>query len=486
MTGRQKIPRLRSHVFFLLARLIPSLLGFVTTAVLTRLLGPAEYGLYALGLSIIFILTIGAFEWLGLSVVRMAPTIKHPDPFFGTVMTSFGAVLGLCAVAAALVLGLGGYGDYWLLTTACLIATAGSAWLELKQRLQLAELRETAYLWTSTGRGVVTVLLVCSTAFYYGTAASIVLALGISVILVGILVPEPRLNFRRYRFDADVFRMLFRFGLPLSISVGLATILMSVDKWLLLRLLGPRAVGLFTAATLVAQVPILTLASSIGPSGYSLAIRALEFESPEAAGLQLSQNFVILFGIVVPAATGIIGLSGNLGHLLVGQAFWQSVVLLTPWLSAAAVLASMRSFYVDIAFQLARRTSLLIWTNLLAVATNVALDIWLIPLFHERGAAIASLGALFISLVVAAGLSRRVFRLPVPLADAGKIVASSAAMFAVLHAIAGFTGPLALALQIGAGALTYLAAMVALNVLGARERLRASMPRFRRWLLPSR
>ena len=45
---------LRSGIIFLLGRLVPDLFGLVTAAVLTRLLEPAEYGLYALGLSITF------------------------------------------------------------------------------------------------------------------------------------------------------------------------------------------------------------------------------------------------------------------------------------------------------------------------------------------------------------------------------------------------------------------------------------------------
>lgn len=90
---------------FLLARLIPSLLGLVTTAVLTRLLEPAEYGLYALGLSIIFFLTIGVFEWLGLSLLRVARTAEQPDLFFGTVLTCFRTLAVACTLAATLVLG---------------------------------------------------------------------------------------------------------------------------------------------------------------------------------------------------------------------------------------------------------------------------------------------------------------------------------------------------------------------------------------------
>ena len=469
---------MKSRVVFLLARLIPSLLAVVTTAVLTRLLAPAEYGLYALGLSIVFFLTLGVFEWLGLSLLRMAPATKQPDLFFGTVVTCFRVLCGSCVVGAALILILGGLGRYTGLAAACLAATFAAAWFELNQRLQLAELRETDFFRMSFGRGVATALLVPAAAYFYRSAPLILLALGASFLFAGLLVREPRLNLLRFRFDLAVCRTLFRFGIPLSISVGLGTILMSVDKWLLQGLLGPRAVGLFTAATLVAQVPIATLAGGIGTAAYSMAVQAVEFGSPEAARAQLSRNFVVLFGIVVPAATGIIALSNNLAHLMVGQAYWDTVVLLAPWLSAAAVLASIRSFYVDIAFQLAHRTSALIWTMLVPLAVNVALDVWLIPSLGELGAALGSFSALLVSLIVAAIVSRRVFRLPVPLANSAKILASAGLMFSVLHELTRFSGILALAWQIVAGSVIYLGGMIAFDVGGVRQWLIQHLPSF--------
>jgi len=460
---------LRSRVVFLLARLIPSLLAVVTTAVLTRLLAPAEYGFYALGLSIVFFLTLGVFEWLGLSLLRMAPATKQPDLFFGTVLTCFCALCGLCIVGAVLVLVLGGLGRYIGLTAACLAATFAAAWLELNQRLQLAELREIDFFRTSFGRGVATVTLVSATAYLYRSAPLILLALGASFLLASLLVREPRLTLLRFRFDLAVCRTLFRFGVPLSISVGLGTILMSVDKWLLQGLSGAQAVGLFTAATLVAQVPIATLAGGIGIAAYSMAVQAVEFGSPESARAQLARNFVVLFGIIVPAATGIIALSNNLAHLMVGQAYWDTVVLLAPWLSAAAVLAGIRAFYVDIAFQLAHRTSALIWTMLVPLAVNIALDIWLIPVLNELGAALGSFGALMVSLIVAAIASRRVFPLPIPFADSAKVLASAGVMFSVLHELTRFLGILALAGQIIIGSVIYLSGIIAFDVSGVRK-----------------
>jgi O-antigen/teichoic acid export membrane protein len=470
---------LRSRVIFLLARLIPSLAGVVTTAILTRILDPATYGFYALGLTLIAFLTLGAFEWLGLSVLRMARTAEDPDLFFGTVMTCFVATFLLCAAAGGLIVELGGLREYRSLALAGLLAAFVSAWLELKQRLQLAELRETDYFRTSVGRGFLAATFVCVTAYFDKNAAAILLALAIGVFAAGVVVREPRITLFRLRFDSPTFGALFRFGIPLAISIAMGTFLMAIDKWMLQILVGPKEVGLFTAATLVAQTPIFSLAAGIGPWAYSMAVQSVEFRSTEATNAQLARNFSILLGIILPGAAGITALSSNLAHLLVGDVYRQSVELLAPWLSAGAIMASMRSFYVDIAFQLGHRTLPLTWISALAIGINIAMDYWLIPPMGQLGAAISSFCALTVSLAVAAIASRPVYRLPLPVADLLKITVSAAAMFGALRLVGGYTGTFALACQIAGGFVIYSGGIVLFNTMGVRERLRL---RYFRWL----
>jgi O-antigen/teichoic acid export membrane protein len=462
--------RVHSRMIFFAARLIPNLLGIIATALLTRLLDPAEYGRYALGLSITFFLTIGVFEWLGLSLLRMAPAIKYPDLFFGTVLTCFCSLCGIIACTAMVALLFGGNENYLFLIAACLLATFAAARFELKQRLQLAELRGAKYFCASVGRSMVATVLVCVVTYIYRSAPLTVLALAVSYLLGNLVVREARLSLTRLRFNIVVCRDLMRFGLPLSMSIGLGMILVSVGKWLLQGMAGSEAVGFFTAATLVTQTPIAALASGLGPPAYAMAVEAFESRSPGAANALLAQNLVVLLGIVVPAAAGVTALSANIAHLIFGSAYWHTVILLAPWLSAAAVLSSVQSFYVDIAFQLAHRTVLLIWTMLFALALNVALDIMLIPKLGELGAAVGSLGALFGGLVVTAVVSRGIFRLPIPLVDTAKILASTGIMVVALRVLAKDSGGFVLtSLQIVAGSLIYGIGMIALNAGGVRQ-----------------
>ncbi len=474
---------MRGRVIFLVARLIPSVLALVVAALLTRLLKPEEYGLYALGLSIIFFLTVGVFEWLGLSLMRMAAGASRPEALYGTIMACFVALVVVWVIAAALALATGVLGNYDSLVLASLVASSVTIWFELRQRLQMAELRAAEYSRMSVGRGLLTTLLVSAAAFAWHSASLSLFALAVSNLLAGLLVRERHLLFSRLTFDRKIFVSILRFGVPLSVSVGLATVLMSVDKWLLLALSGPEAVGLFNAAALVSQMPILALAGGVGPVAYSMAVRTLEL-NPKATKNQLSQNLIILIGVVLPSAAGIVALSDNLAHLIVAQFYWKSVVSLAPWLSAAAAIAAVRAYYIDTAFQLANRTLLLAIFTLVALVINVALNLWLIPTLGVLGAGMASCFALLLSSAVAAIYSRSVFFLPLPIVDTGKVLISTAVMFLIVRQLAWWSGPVALVCQVTIGCAAYASLIIILNVQNARRWIAQRYPQLRRWAPP--
>jgi O-antigen/teichoic acid export membrane protein len=217
-----------------------------------------------------------------------------------------------------------------------------------------------------------------------------------------------------------------------------------------------------------------------------MAVEAVEFRSVQAVNAQLERNFAFLLGLVLPGAAGIVALSENLAHVIVGSAYSDAVIRLAPWLAGSAVLSSIRGFYVDTAFQLAHRVSALTWINLIAIAVNLVLDFWLIPMAGELGAAMSSFAAVLVSLVVASVWSRRIFRLSVPYAGATKIVASTVLMFLILRSLTGFFGVPALVGQFTIGLAAYLSALFAFNVLGVRHHLLERFPHIRRLLLRAR
>jgi O-antigen/teichoic acid export membrane protein len=391
-------------------------------------------------------------------------------------------VVAALSCALGLVLAIfGGPDDTPLFVLGCLCAGVTSAWTELKQRLQTADLQRRAYIVTAAVRGVASTLLVLGAALLHSGVPWLLFALAAANLLAASIVSEPRLTMRRTRFDREVGLRLLRFGFPLSISVGLSTVLMSIDKWMLQTLSGSEAVGYFTAATLITQVPILTLASSLGPSTLAVIVRTVEFGTPQEARSRLENGLVMLLAIVLPAAAGAVAIAPSAAQIVLGAAFWDPVIGLAPWLAATAVLSAVRAFYVDFAFQLAHKTKLLVWITAFAIAINVGLDIVLIPAYAERGAAMGSFVAYMASLIVAAVASRRAYPLPVPFRPMAQIVAATLLMVGCLLALPHWSPVVDLGTRLVVGLLSFSAMILATNVLCLRDRSAAMVSRFIAW-----
>ena len=87
---------------YIAARLSSAVFGVVTTAVLTRLLEPERYGIYAL---VLVFMTLGStivFDWLGQSFLRFYQA-RREDP---KLAATFATIFMLLVAASGLLLGV--------------------------------------------------------------------------------------------------------------------------------------------------------------------------------------------------------------------------------------------------------------------------------------------------------------------------------------------------------------------------------------------
>jgi peptidoglycan biosynthesis protein MviN/MurJ (putative lipid II flippase) len=124
--------------------------------------------------------------------------------------------------------------------------------------------------------------------------------------------------------------------------------------------------------------------------------------------------------------------------------------------------------------------------TVVAVALNVALNVWWIPVFGLLGSAYATIVAYALALVLSGFAGRSVFRLPAPNGDALKVALAACGMGIALWQAHDFTGPAALAAQVLGGALVYGLLVILLDVAGLRARLLAGLGRMAPGKLSSR
>lgn len=253
---------IRNSALYAIAKLFPGVFGLATTAALTRLLDPQQYGLYGLTLVIMTSGSMVLFDWLGQSLLRFHPAGRKDPGFLSTFMWMFVAlgIVSALALGTAMISGIVANELIGPCIVGLLLIWA-SSWFELVSRLAVAQFRPIEVLRMNVVRSVA--ILAMTTALAGLTGSPIWTAAGAGVgILAGAFLggaPIPRLSI--HRFDGRLARDVTLFGAPLAAGMSLFIMIDAGSRVLLERLDSPQALGVFTAAAILAQSRSLRRAS---------------------------------------------------------------------------------------------------------------------------------------------------------------------------------------------------------------------------------
>jgi O-antigen/teichoic acid export membrane protein len=274
----------------------------------------------------------------------------------------------------------------------------------------------------------------------------------------------------RPRIDRDTFIKVCQYGLPLSLTVALTVVISTSDRFLIAWFHGEDAAGLYSVAVDFTSQTLTLLLMVINMAMFPLAVRAFEQEGREAAQEQMRSNASLLLAAGVPCVVGMTVLAPGIAHCFIGKSFREAAVGIMPLIALGTLLAGLKAYHFDAAFQFAHRTIYQVWIVLFAAVVNLALNLVAVPRWGIQGAAVASLIAYVISIVLTAWLGRRHFTLPFPVATSLQVILAGLVMGAVLVPFRSFLSPVAVAAQIAAGAVVYALILIGgFNFLGIRD-----------------
>jgi O-antigen/teichoic acid export membrane protein len=468
-------------MIFVAAKALPSLLGMATTVILTRVLSPAQYGLYGLSLVVMTFTAGVAFDWLLLCLTRFYEARQRDPRVVSTVLHLFTANVLLTAVVLVLV---------WLFKLRYLpeagnyvigiVMTWSYAWFEIVAGIEIVNLRSTAYFVMNSGRAVSVLVFAVSAAWL--TRDPIWTAIGTAIgMFLGSLLRRGRIPlWGSGGFDADLAREMIAFGLPLAVALLMGGIAFTGTRAMVEWLGTPEALGYYTAAFVLVQNTLVVVSTGIGSASYQLAVRAVESGDLAAARRQLLDNSTLLLAAMAPVSLGVALTAKGIAITLVGSQYAEAVSTLTPWMAASAFFTSIRACYFDQAFQLGHRPFLLIRVLGVAAVMSIGLAYWLIPRMGPEGAAIAITISAAAGCVLARVEGTAAFPLPLPVAAATKILLGCGVMALAVLSVKGNT-QIHFLMQVVVGALAYSVSLVALNLFGLRERFFDRMSLRLRW-----
>lgn len=459
---------LKHSAIYLAARGVPGVLNLVAIALYTRLLPSEEYGRYVLILAGAGLGVTILFSWLQMALIRYYPIYEQdPAPLLRTVATILMGLLTTTALITFAIAWIAGrtHPELKPLLLYGWLVMSFSAWFDHTLALKRVLLRPAEYaLMTSikailaTSVGVGTAILVERS--FVAPLAGLIVGAGTASVLFGGLRWIQRLSV----VDPNTLRELFRYGAPFTFTFALSFVVSSSDRFLLAGFLNESAAGIYAAAYDLSQQTITMLLMTVNLAAFPLVLRALEAGGVPAAQSQLRANFSLLMGVGFPATAGLAILSPNIAHIFLGLTFREQAQPIIPWIAFAALLAGVRSYYFDQAFQLTRTTVHQVWIMGLAAFVNIALNMFWIPKLGLMGAVYSTVIAYLIALGASVYWGRSVFPIPFPLIDFLKIVVSTSGMIVVLFPLCSFLGANALILQVAAGILTYGTLLGLLNL----------------------
>jgi O-antigen/teichoic acid export membrane protein len=405
----------RHSAIYGLGSLVSRFIAVLLLPVYTRYLSPADYGLIETLIALWTVLTVLLAAGVKSAFFRFYFDEPEQPGRLRVIRTAFWFTM--------------------LSATACLAAgliLAGPISELLFGTAEHANLVRAAFvgLWAQVNYEQLTALFRVeqrSTAYLIATLINLGLTVGATLILVVVLEQGPigvvigiftgtllvyagLLAYRRdqlgLELDRPLLREMNRFGMPLVPSALFLWALNFSDRFFLVKLAGPREVGLYSIGVRLASAIVLLLAA------FRTAWPAFAYSIEDDDEAKRTYSFVLSYLVLVTSwmALALSVLAPWLVRLLTTEEFYSAERVVAPLAFAAAAFGAY--IVVVIGIGRARRTRSNWMITGVAAALNVSLNVALIPKFGIMGAAVATIGAYATLFLGMAWKAQRVFPVP--------------------------------------------------------------------------
>lgn len=389
MSDRRKI---QANIVWLVGeRVVRLTTGFVIFGLLARHFGPESFGLlnYATGMVALFL----PLASLGLETVVVREVVRAPaeaGTILGTALALrlAGAILGMVIMVAASPWLAAGVPQLPFLLAVGATALAWQAfdvidsWFQSRLESRNTVMAKFAALLVGTALKLW--LLRQDAGLVWFVAAFSLDGICYAVALA-VIYRRRGERFAAWRFHLDTARRLLRVSWPLVTSGFLVACYFRLDQVLILRGLGERDLGLYSAAGKVADV--WAVLSSFALTSIFPLLVARHRDDPAQFGrdLQFAFDAMTASGYFVAVSVSIT--APFLMPVVFGDSYRASgyILAILAWSAPFVFSGGVRAHY----FLLEGNTSYHNWTALLGIGTNLALALVLMPRFGAMGVAIA-------------------------------------------------------------------------------------------------
>ncbi len=465
----------RGLIGYLPANIAAGVVGLLTIVVFTRLLEPAQYGAYALAMSAMTLAHTLAFTWIEAAMARFqARSIERGDAsdHMVTIYRAWAVLAFGFPIAAAVAVWLAPLPDALKLAVGAALTTVmARSLIKLVQERRRADGEVIAASLLDMALTVGAFLVgVAFIALGLGAAGPFLGMTAVALLCLAVTLRRELALMWGGRFQIARLAEYAAYGLPVALSLILAIVISTTDRFLLAAFLDETAVGVYHAGYSLANRTLDVMFIWLGMAGGPAMVAALERGGRPAleASAREQSSFMVL--LTLPAAVGVALVAHPLTQVMVGEGLAEGAARVTPWVAFGAFFAGVTTYYLHQAFTLGQKTRLLFIAMTIPAGLNLLLNLVLIPRFGIDGAMWATAISYAVGAAASWALGRRAMPLPLPIEALWKAGAACAAMALAVLAIPDFGGILELALKALVGAIVYGAVILGLDAGGLRSR----------------
>ncbi|WP_170561759.1 oligosaccharide flippase family protein [Ruegeria atlantica] len=409
--------------WFFVPRVLSAVFAIAILMVMTKVLGPAEFGRYNLTLLVGTILFSFSFLWLVIAIARF----HHAKEFEGrTIATVMGAsvVLAFFLVVLSSLVTLVLPGEWVENLKFAAIFCISHGMHELGAACLRQYHEGPKYAAVTLLRHAIGVALAVGFILNGGGYESAVIGMSIGAAVTGgyaLLIA-----FRRSGIVVPKLAELktyLSFGFPLAIVSSSATFFAMFSQSILAILAGMESVGYFAAAQSLAartlRLPMGTLSRVIGPSVFE----AQEVQGKASSDAVLYRYFSFLMLISMPILAVLIFSADVFANLLFEPAFADQTAGYIRILTLSSFVFGLQGAYLSFAFTRSKKTVLQLIISVTTLLGHAAISYLFIYWLGAKGAAYAFLVSAILSFLVYFQYGRRIDRISIPLAEFGKALA---------------------------------------------------------------
>lgn len=459
-------------------------LNFVLGLLIAKLLGPADFGRFALATTGAIVLNTVLFEWLRLSATRFySGRVRVDEPWIRHGLDRAYLRLGILLAAAAAICGGFGFGEGADGREAVLcgtgLAALGIGVFDYHAALARARFDGRLYLGLVAVKNVLAFVMMAGAAWYLPQPAWVLAAAGLSQFLAVVILRhplrDPVSSFERARLSTT-WSVFARYGLPLIAANAAYQLLSFVNRGAVAGQAGFTEAGYFALAADVTSRVLTTLGTALDLLLFQIAVHAEEHRGRAAAEAQVAQNAAIVFALLAPCAVGFWAVLPALQALVVPEAYRGPFETYSLALMPGLFCLAMMFYAVNPAFQIRRRTMPVIAAALVGLGLNGIGLLTLPPVFGGLGVALAqTLGLAGACLWLGWRALTGPERLVLPWGQIGTAALACAAMGLALAPFRTLPPALALAVLVPAGMGLYGALVWVFDIANLRGQVMARL-----------